>query len=102
MEALVHRIRRSQDPGMRARAAAAIANICSGDSADIKQRAAGAGALEALVQLLIISSHADALLAATLALAFVCSGTAQTPSSGLQLQGLLRRWCSSSAAARTQ
>jgi hypothetical protein len=68
VEALVQRIRRSQDPGVRARAATAIADICRGGSADVVQQAAAAGAVEALVQLISSSQDPAVLMSAARAL----------------------------------
>jgi hypothetical protein len=52
----------------------ALATICCGDSADIQQRAAGAGAVEALVRLISSSHKTHEQLLAVGALAVICSG----------------------------
>jgi hypothetical protein len=78
VEALVQIIgssRSGQDPELLRHAAAVLTSICSGSCADIRQRAAAAGAVEALVQLIRSSSQDQAVLGwALLALGGICSG----------------------------
>jgi hypothetical protein len=50
VEALVRLISSSKDSGVLKGAVSALANISKGVSADIQQRAEGAGAVEALAQ----------------------------------------------------
>jgi hypothetical protein len=51
MDALVQRIADGRDVPAQMRALTTLANLCATDRADIRQRAADAGAVEALVRL---------------------------------------------------
>jgi hypothetical protein len=76
-----------------------------GRQGGIKQRAAGAGACDALVQLSSSSGrsqHPGAVGKAARAPWSACSSDNAASSSGLVEQGLWRRWCSWSATARSR
>jgi hypothetical protein len=69
----------SQDPGVLHQALVALSEVCYGDSADIRQQAAAAGAVEVLVQLIISSSQDTEVLKCSMrraaaALDSICSG----------------------------